>query len=94
MNPFVFFKCSSSFRISVHVISIIMNLGQNVEEDWPLFVRDNMGEDHAVIMKPGDMVLYEARTIHARQIPLREGFIQKKEKLLILITWGGGHPKF
>ena len=67
----MFFKCSSSFRISVHVISIIMNLGQNVQEDWPLFVRDNMGEDHAVIMKPGDMVLYEARTIHARQIPLR-----------------------
>ena len=30
------------------MISAILNLGQDVEEDWPLFVKDNKGEDHAV----------------------------------------------
>ena len=31
------------------MITAILNLGQDVEEDWPLFVKDNKGEDHAVI---------------------------------------------
>ena len=35
--------CRSDF-----VITAILNLGQDVEEDWPLFVKDNKGEDHAV----------------------------------------------
>ena len=30
------------------MITAILNLGQDVEEDWPLFVQDNKGEDHAV----------------------------------------------
>ena len=30
------------------MITAILNLGQDVEEDWPLFVKDNKGEDHAV----------------------------------------------
>ena len=30
------------------MISAILNLGQDVSEDWPLFVRDHGGEDHAV----------------------------------------------
>ena len=58
-----------------HVISAIMNIAQDVEEDWPLYIKDNDGNDHKVIMKPGDMVWYEsARLIHGRQKPLRGKF--------------------
>ena len=54
------------------MISAILNLGQDVEEDWPLFVRPHSGEDEAVLMRPGDMVWYEsASVIHGRQWPLR-----------------------
>ena len=35
-------------RSNTHVISAILNLGQDVSEDWPLFVRDHGGQDHAV----------------------------------------------
>ena len=59
-------------RVNTHVISLILNLGQDVEEDWPLFVRTHSGEDEAVILRPGDMVWYEsASVIHSRQWPLR-----------------------
>ena len=58
-------------RVDTHVISLILNLGQNVEEDWPLFLRDHEGEDHVVMMAPGDMVWYEsASVLHGRQLPL------------------------
>ena len=55
-----------------HVISAIINVDQEVEEDWPLFIQDNRGEDHEVILRPGEMIWYEsARLIHGRQRPLR-----------------------
>ena len=55
-----------------HVISAIINVDQEVEEDWPLFIQDNRGEDHEVILRPGEMIWYEsARLIHSRQRPLR-----------------------
>ena len=36
-------------RTPTHVISAILNIGQDVEEDWPLFLRDHRGEDHVVM---------------------------------------------
>ena len=55
-----------------HVISAIINVDQKVEEDWPLYIQDNKGEDHEVILRPGEMIWYEsARLIHSRQRPLR-----------------------
>ena len=58
-----------------HVISAIMNIGQDVQEDWPLYIKDNDGNDQVVILKPGEMVWYEsARLIHGRQKPLRGNF--------------------
>merc|ERR1712240_376005 len=54
-------------RFATHVISAILNIGQSVEEDWPLYVIDNDGEQQQVVMKPGEMVWYEsARVIHGR----------------------------
>ena len=92
-------------RPSTHVISAILNVGQDVEEDWPLFVKvkhlfvwlndlaakplfiwkmikrivsislslkDHDGEDHSIMMSPGDIIWYEsASVIHGRPYPLR-----------------------
>lgn len=58
-----------------HVISAILNIAQDLEEDWPLFIKDNEGRNHRVIMKPGEMVWYEsARLIHGRQWPMKGQF--------------------
>ena len=59
-------------HLGTHVISAIINVDQEVEEDWPLYIQDNMGGDHEVILRPGEMIWYEsARLIHGRQRPLR-----------------------
>ena len=31
-----------------------------VDEPWPLYIMDHAGEEHRVIMKPGQMVFYES----------------------------------
>ena len=47
-------------------------MDQDVEEEWPLYIMDNAGQENVVVMEPGDMVWYEsARLIHGRQKPLR-----------------------
>ena len=69
-------------RFSTHVISAILNIGQvcqawqlqsryqssqAVEEDWPLYILDNSGAPHSVLLQPGDMLWYEsARAVHGR----------------------------
>ena len=59
-------------KTRTHVISAIINVDQEVEEAWPLFIQDNRGEDHEVVLRPGEMIWYEsARLIHGRQRPLR-----------------------
>ena len=56
----------------IDVILVIINVEQEVEEDWPLFIQNNRGVDHEVILRPGEMIWYEsARLIHGRQRPLR-----------------------
>ena len=57
-------------RLETHIISAIINVDQEVNEDWPLIIEDNYGRRHSVILKPGDMVFYEgARLEHGRPIP-------------------------
>jgi prolyl 4-hydroxylase len=54
------------------VISAIVNVDQDVEEDWPLEVIDHSGRSVNVTMQPGDMILYESHSvIHGRPYPLR-----------------------
>ena len=58
-------------RFNTHVISAIINLGQSVTEDWPLYIKDNEGGEQAVVLAPGEMVWYEsARAVHGRPRPL------------------------
>merc|ERR1739838_376862 len=54
-------------RFSTHVVSAILNIGQSVEEDWPLYILDNSGAPHSVLLQPGEMLWYEsARVVHGR----------------------------
>jgi len=39
-------------------ISISLNLGQDPDEPWPLWLRDHAGKDFAAILRPGDALIY------------------------------------
>lgn len=59
-------------RFNTHVISAILNIGQKVDEDWPLYIQDNSGGNHEVTMEAGDLVWYEsARAVHGRPAPMK-----------------------
>lgn len=50
-----------------HVVSAIINIDQEVDKDWPLVILNHDGQEERVIMKPGDMLMYEsAKLIHGR----------------------------
>lgn len=54
------------------ISSCIINVAQDVDEDWPLEVYGRDGLAYNVTMKPGDMVLYESHSlIHGRPFPLK-----------------------
>jgi prolyl 4-hydroxylase len=54
------------------VSSAIVNVAQDVDEDWILEVIDRLGRAVNVTMEPGDMVLYESGSlIHGRPFPLK-----------------------
>jgi len=53
------------------ITSAIINVGQDVDEPWPLEVYDHNGRAHNITMRPGDMVLYESHSVlHGRPFPL------------------------
>ena len=54
------------------ISSCIINVDQDVDEDWPLEVYGRDGLAVNVTMNPGDMVLYESHSlIHGRPFPLK-----------------------
>lgn len=54
------------------VISAIVNVAQEVDEDWPLEVIGHDGNSYNITMLPGEMILYEsASVIHGRPFPLK-----------------------
>ncbi|KAJ1449361.1 hypothetical protein M885DRAFT_535999 [Pelagophyceae sp. CCMP2097] len=56
---------------STHVVSGILNIAQDVRTPWPLEILDHSGKHHAVVMQPGDLLLYEsAKLLHGRPQPL------------------------
>ena len=58
-------------RLETHIISAIINVDQEVNEDWPLVIEDNYYREHHVLLKPGEMVFYEGgRLKHGRPIRL------------------------
>ena len=75
-------------RFNTHVISAILNIGQAVREDWPLYIRDNDGVNHAVVLAPGEMIWYEsARAVHGRPGPLQGDYY---DNLFIHFSPAGG----
>ena len=57
------------------VSSCIINVAQDVEEDWILEVYDRHDRAVNVSMSPGDMVLYESGSLmHGRPFPLKGKF--------------------
>ncbi|MCH9698009.1 MAG: 2OG-Fe(II) oxygenase [Gammaproteobacteria bacterium] len=59
-------------RLETHIISAIINVDQDVDDDWPLVIDDNSYRQHHVMLKPGDMVLYESgRLKHGRPFALK-----------------------
>eukprot|EP01038_Epipyxis_sp_PR26KG_P014712 gene14712-19776_t len=53
--------------VITHVVSAIINVDQEVDKDWPLLILDHEDNEHNIVMKPGDMVLYEsAKSLHGR----------------------------
>lgn len=57
------------------ISSAIINVDQDVDEDWVLEVYGHDGRATNVTMKPGDMVLYEsASVIHGRPWPLNGNY--------------------
>lgn len=54
-------------RQQTHIISAIINVDQQVEEDWCLHIEDNDYRQHKVVLKPGEVLFYEgARLLHGR----------------------------
>jgi prolyl 4-hydroxylase len=88
------------------VISAIVNVAQNVTEDWPLEVIDHSGRAVNVTLQPGQMVLYESHSIlHGRPFPLQGnyyanvffhyepvGYTQQLTQRILTTTTGDDHP--
>ena len=56
---------------ATHIVSAILNLGQDVDKVWPLQILDREGRRHFIAMAAGDMVFYESATsIHGRTQPM------------------------
>lgn len=62
-------------RYKTHIISIILNVGQDVEEDWPLVLIDNYGRTNKIILSPGEVLFYESsRCYHGRPYKLKGNY--------------------
>ena len=67
-------KCHQD-RLETHIISAIINVAQDIDEDWPLSIDDNYYRHHDVILKPGEIIFYEGgRLAHGRPEPLNGDF--------------------
>ena len=59
-------------RDITHIISAIININQEVDEDWPLVIDDHFYRRNEVILKQGEVIFYEsARLSHGRPFPLK-----------------------
>ncbi|MCS5581185.1 MAG: 2OG-Fe(II) oxygenase [Gammaproteobacteria bacterium] len=63
-------KCHRD-RLATHIIGGIINVSQDVDEDWPLVIYDHQHRRHSITLKPGEIVFYESGSlIHGRPSPL------------------------
>jgi len=58
-------------NMDTHVISAVIQIDQDVQEDWALEVAGNDGVASTVFLSPGDVAYYEsAKVVHGRPRPL------------------------
>jgi len=58
-------------RLETHVASVILNIRQTVDKDWPLYIEDHHYKQHEIVLAAGDMLFYEgARLAHGRPTAL------------------------
>lgn len=63
--------CFSVDRLPL-VASAILNVAQDVDEDWPTEIYDHQGRAHNITLHPGEMLLFEsASCIHGHPFPLK-----------------------
>jgi len=54
-----------------NVVSVVLNIDQNIESQWPLYIEDHYYKPHKLFLKPGEMMFYEGgRLAHGRPDPL------------------------
>ena len=71
LNLFRSLTHSVSACLFLPVCSAILNVDQDVDEDWVLEAYDHDGVAHNISMAPGEMVLYESHSvIHGRPFPM------------------------
>ena len=59
-------------KLKTHIISAIINVDQEIDEEWPLIIEDNYYRKHHVFLNPGEVIFYEsARLDHGRPFPLK-----------------------
>ncbi len=79
------------------ISSCIINVAQDVDEDWPLEVYGRDGLAYNVTMEPGDMVLYESHSlIHGRPFPMvgkyfANIFVSFSKRIFSQIRWNEIH---
>lgn len=57
------------------VASAILNVAQDLDEDWPTEIYDHQGRAHNITLHPGEMLLFEsASCIHGHPFPLKGRF--------------------
>ena len=62
-------------RLPTHQISAILQIDQKIKEDWPLLLVDHKGQNVQIMLKPGEMLLYESAVVpHGRPIKLNGDF--------------------
>ncbi|WP_415882077.1 prolyl hydroxylase family protein [Neptuniibacter sp. QD34_54] len=62
-------------RLQTHEVSLILNIHQKVDSDWPLVIEDHHYRQHHIYLKPGQMILYEGcRLLHGRPRPFEGDF--------------------
>jgi len=62
---------------TTHIISAILNIAQDVDEEWPLQIMDHQQKMHEILLQPGDMVLYEsAKLVHGRSKPFKGKYFE------------------
>ena len=59
-------------RDETHIVSAIINIDKEVNEDWPLVIEDHNQKKHEVFLDPGEVLFYEsAKLLHGRPYPLK-----------------------